>query len=182
MRVKTLGSSGARVASASTTQSVIACRAFFRIHTTSNAVHAAVPAKTSSIGRGPKLRPPASAAPSTTTACPLPVSATKLTPSIHFADAFNPVAPRSMQAFYNRPAQNYVMDKTHMVQRKKLLRCALHYAIIFASTVRDPPPFQSRTHSSILLLWWHPARPPRPRFFARALPDGPPVNGYSRSG
>src|SRR5437868_12207457 len=80
-----------------------------------------------------------------------------------------------MQAFYNRPAQNYVMDKTNMVQRKKLLRCALHYAIIFASTVRDPPPFQSRTHSSILLLWWNPARPPRPRFFARAVPDGPPL-------
>src|SRR6266550_91539 len=94
MRVKTLGSSGARVASASTTQSVIACRAFFRIHTTSNAVHAVVPAKTSSIGRGPRLRPPASAAPSTTSACPLPVSATKLTPSIHFADALNSVAPR----------------------------------------------------------------------------------------
>src|ERR1700687_2364086 len=89
MRVKTLGSSGARLPSASPTQSAPACRAFCRIHTTSNAVHAAVPARTSSIGRGPRLRPPASAAPSTTSAWPLPVSATKLTPSIHFADALN---------------------------------------------------------------------------------------------
>jgi len=29
----------------------------------------------------------------------------------------------------------------------------MQYAIIFASTVRDPPPFPSGTHSSILLLW-----------------------------
>src|ERR1700687_2029546 len=75
-------------------------------------------------------------------------------------------APRSMQALNYLPTQNYVMDKASMVQRKKSLPCAVHYAIIFASTVRDPPPFPSRTYSSILLLWWNPARPPRPRFFS----------------
>jgi hypothetical protein len=30
--------------------------------------------------------------------------------------------------------------QTDMVQCKKSLPCAVHYAIIFASTVRDPPP------------------------------------------
>ncbi len=60
MRVKTFGSFGARSASASTTQSATGWRAFLRIQTTSNAVHAAAPARTSSIGRMPRLRPPAS--------------------------------------------------------------------------------------------------------------------------
>ena len=63
MRVKTLGSSVARSASAVTTQSVTGCRPFFRISTTSKAVHAAVPVNTISIGRMPRLRPPCSGAP-----------------------------------------------------------------------------------------------------------------------
>src|SRR5439155_18304994 len=58
--------------------------------TTSNAVHAAVPASTSSIGRGPRFRPPASGAPSTTSAWPLSVSATKVTPSVHLIRVFTP--------------------------------------------------------------------------------------------
>jgi hypothetical protein len=43
MRVNTLGSAGARSNSASTVQPLIGWRAFFRIQTTSNAVHAAGP-------------------------------------------------------------------------------------------------------------------------------------------
>ena len=93
-----LGSSGARSASASTTQSRHGCRAFLRIQTTSNAVQAAVPASTSSMGRGPRLRPPASGAPSTTIAWPLPVSATKLTPSIHLMRCFHWRSPGPMQS------------------------------------------------------------------------------------
>src|SRR6266851_1756208 len=79
-----------------------------------------------------------------------------------------PFAPGLLQALDIPPAWNYVMDKPNMVQRKKSLPCAMHYAIIFASTVRDPPPFQSRTHSSILLLWWNPARPPKAALFLAA--------------
>src|SRR6188472_2958742 len=88
MRVKTFGSTSARSAAAWTTQSATGWRARFRIQTTSKAVHAAAPASTSSIGRMTRLRPPASGAPSATTACPLPLSTTKETPSDHLTRAF----------------------------------------------------------------------------------------------
>src|ERR1700681_2724165 len=61
-----------------------------------------------------------------------------------------------MQALANLPMHRVRHRQTKMVQCKKSLPCAVHYAIIFASTVRDPPPFPSRTYSSILLLWWNP--------------------------
>ena len=83
--VNTFGSVSARSAFTSTLHAVTFWPLRFRISTTSKAVHAPVPASTVSIGRGPRLRPPASGAPSITKACPLPVSATKLIPpSIHF--------------------------------------------------------------------------------------------------
>src|SRR5581483_554152 len=97
MRVKTRGTVSARVASASTTQSAIGWRALRRISTTSNAVHAAVPASTISIGRRPTSRPPSSGGPSMTTLCPLPDSATKLTPCTHLILAFTP-APVAVTA------------------------------------------------------------------------------------
>ena len=87
MRVKTFGSTAARSASASTTQSATGCLAFFRISTTSKAVQAAAPASTSSMGRGPRSRPPCSGAPSMTSACPLPVSPTNDMPSVHLIRA-----------------------------------------------------------------------------------------------
>ena len=77
-------------------QSATGWRAFFRMSTTSNAVQAAAPARTSSIGRTPSPRPPCSGAPSTTTACPLPVSATNAIPSVHLILAFILVSMRSL--------------------------------------------------------------------------------------
>src|SRR5207244_10560160 len=88
--VETLASAAACSAWAPTTEALPGCGSFLRIQTTSNAVHAAVPASTSSIGRGPRFRPPASGAPSTTSAWPLSVSATKVTPSVHLIRVFTP--------------------------------------------------------------------------------------------
>src|SRR5436190_1216783 len=132
MRLNTLGSAGARSTSASTVQPLIGWRAFFRIQTTSNAVHAAVPASTSSIGRGPTFRPPASGEPSTTTAWPLPVSATKLTWSIHLTVAFNRDLP-SNPKIRLPPA---VMDNAG---REPLCRlhCAVQYDKLLLSAIRD---------------------------------------------
>ena len=55
---------------------------------TSNAVQATAPPSIISIGRMPTLRPPASGAPSMTTAWPLPLSTTKETCSDHLTLAF----------------------------------------------------------------------------------------------
>src|SRR5436190_5943683 len=55
--------------------------------------------------------------------------------------------------------------------QKNNLPCRARYANILPSAVRDTPPFPPWARSSILLLWWNPARPPRPRFFlARPAP------------
>jgi len=52
------------------------------------ALHAPVPMSTSSMGRAPRLRPPTSGAASTTTAWPLPLSATNVIPSLSLMRAF----------------------------------------------------------------------------------------------
>src|SRR6185437_2864793 len=88
MRVKTFGSSAARSASSSTMQSVTAWRDLRRMCTTSIAVHEPAPMRTSSIGRAPRSRPPTSGAASTTTAWPLPLSATSVIPSASLILAF----------------------------------------------------------------------------------------------
>ena len=57
-----------------------------------------------------------------------------------------------------------------MVHRKKSLPCAMHYAIIFGSTVRDPPPFpiaDTFLHSPPMV---ESCAAPRPRFFWREGP------------
>src|SRR5437879_8568509 len=60
--------------------------------------------------------------------------------------------------------------QTNMVQCKKSLPCAVHYAIIFASTVRDPPPSHRghippfSSYGGIL------ARSPKAALFCRAGP------------
>src|SRR5260370_24520943 len=79
--VNTFGSSLARSAFSVTEQPAISWRLFFRIITTSYAVQPPVPSRTISIGRGARLRPPPSGAPSITARWPLPVSAAKDMPS-----------------------------------------------------------------------------------------------------
>src|SRR3546814_10758991 len=56
--VNTFGSVSARSASSSTQQSLTCWRDFLRISVTSTAEHAPTPISNSSIGRGPRLRPP----------------------------------------------------------------------------------------------------------------------------
>ena len=74
MCVNTFGSVSARVARNWTWQSDTFWRARCKISTTSNAEQPPVPMSSISIGRGPRFRPPASGAPSMTTAWPLPDS------------------------------------------------------------------------------------------------------------
>ena len=78
MRVNTLGSVSARSASISTSQPVMVWRERCRIMTTSKLVQPPMPSSSISMGRGPRLRPPASGGPSMTTEWPLPDSPTKL--------------------------------------------------------------------------------------------------------
>ncbi len=92
-RVNTFGSSIVASASSSTTNPVTDSRALRRMWTTSMALQAPVPMSTSSIGRGPRSRPPTSGDASTTTAWPLPASATNDTPSTHVTRAFMTLAP-----------------------------------------------------------------------------------------
>ena len=79
--VNTFGSSLARSALSVTEQPATSWRLFFRIITTSYAVQPPVPSKTISIGRGERLPPPPSGAPSMVTRWPLPVSAANAIPS-----------------------------------------------------------------------------------------------------
>src|SRR5688572_20837189 len=79
--VKTLGSVAARSELSLTSQPVMSCPLFFRITTTSYAVQPPVPSRTISIGRGARLRPPPSGAPSMATTWLLPVSARNVMPS-----------------------------------------------------------------------------------------------------
>src|SRR5258708_22784762 len=79
--VNTFGSSLARSAFSVTEQPAISWRLFFRIITTSYAVQPLVPSRTISIGRGARLRPSPSGAPSIVTRWPLPVSAANAIPS-----------------------------------------------------------------------------------------------------
>jgi hypothetical protein len=73
--VNTFGSSAARSESSSTTQSVMGCRALRRMWTTSIALQAPVPIRTSSMGLAPRSRPRDIGRGIDTTAWPLPLSA-----------------------------------------------------------------------------------------------------------
>src|SRR6185503_2453333 len=81
MRVNTFGSVSARSEVSLTSQPVTSCPLFLRITTTSYAVQPPVPRSTISMGRGARLRPPPSGAPSIATTWLLPVSARKVIPS-----------------------------------------------------------------------------------------------------
>ena len=183
--MNTFGSIAARSASASTTQSAIGCRALFRISTTSNAVHAAAPASTSSIGRGAEVAP----AVLRRAVDHHRVTAAGLADEAHALDPLHPClhrlpVSRTSAAPLRRQACRRVRDRCTVrrrcpsralrVQRCRTAACGCivqrNMRRSSLSAFEEPPPLRAG-HSSILLLWWNPrgAAPTAAPFFARPV-------------